>query len=202
MLANLENSAVTTVLKKSVFIPIPKKGNAKECSNYRTTAFISHARKVILKILQVKFQQMQTVNFHMFKLYLEKAKEPKIKLPTSAGSSNQQENFRKKKKKIYFWFVEYAKGFDCVDHKKLWKNIQEMGIPDYLTCLLRNLYAGQEATVRTGLGTTDWFQIGKRVHQFSSVTQSCPIHCDPMDYSTPGLPVHHQLPEFTQTHLH
>ena len=82
--------------KKSVFIAILKKGsNSKECSNYRTTAFISHASKVILKILQVKFQQMQTVNFHMFKLYLEKAAEPKIKLPTSTGSSTKQESSRK-----------------------------------------------------------------------------------------------------------
>ena len=66
---------------------------------------------------------------------------------------------------IYFCFIDYAKAFDCVDHNKLWKILQEMGIPDHLTCLLRNLYAGQEATVRTGHGTTDWFQIGKSVHQ-------------------------------------
>ena len=66
---------------------------------------------------------------------------------------------------IYFCFIDYAKAFDCVDHHKLWKILQEMGIPDHLTCLLRNLYTGQEATVRTGDGTTDWFQIRKRVHQ-------------------------------------
>ena len=70
-----------------------------------------------------------------------------------------------KKKKFYFCFIDYAKAFDCVDHNKLWKILQEMGIPDHLTCLLRNLYAGQEATVRTGHGTTDWFQIGKGVCQ-------------------------------------
>ena len=68
-------------------------------------------------------------------------------------------------KNIYFCFIDYAKAFDCVDHNKLWKILKEMGIPDHLTCLLRNLYAGQEATVRTGHGTTDWFQIGKGVHQ-------------------------------------
>ena len=89
-----------------------------------------------------------------------KAEEPEIKLPTSAGSWKKQENSRKN---IYFCFTEYAKAFHCVDHSKLWKILQEMGIPDHLTCLL--LYAGQEATVRTGHGTTDWFQIGKGVHQ-------------------------------------
>ena len=98
----------------------------------------------------------------MFKLVLEKAEEPEIKLPTSAGSSKKQEEFEKS---IYFCFTDYVKAFDCVDHNKLWKILKEMGIPDHLTCLLRNLYAGQEATVRTGHGTTDWFQIGKGVHQ-------------------------------------
>ena len=98
----------------------------------------------------------------MFKLVLEKAKEPEIKLPTSAGSWKKQES---SKKNIYFCFIDYAKAFDCVDHNKLWKILQEMGIPDHLTCLLRNLYAGQEATVRTGHGTTDWFRIGRGVRQ-------------------------------------
>ena len=89
----------------------------------------------------------------MFKLVLEKAEEPEIKLPTFAGSSKKQEEFQKN---IHFCFIDYAKAFDCVDHNKLWKILKEMGIPDHLTCLLRNLYAGQEATVRTGHGTTDW----------------------------------------------
>ena len=96
----------------------------------------------------------------MFKLVLEKAEEPGIKLPTSAGSSKKQETSRKN---IYFCFIDYAKSFDCVDHNKLWKILKEVGIPDHLTCLRRNLYAGQDATVRTGHGTTDWFQIGKGV---------------------------------------
>ena len=87
----------------------------------------------------------------MFKLVLEKAEEPEIKLPTSTGSSKKQESSRKN---IYFCFIDYAKAFDCVDHNKLWKILKEMGIPDHLTCLLKNLYAGQEATVRTGHGTT------------------------------------------------
>ena len=97
----------------------------------------------------------------MFKLVLEKAEEPEIKLPTSAGSSTKQESSRNTSIPA-FSFIDYAKAFDCVDHNKLWKILQEMGIPDHLTYLLRNLYAGQEATVRTGHGTTDWFQIGKR----------------------------------------
>ena len=98
----------------------------------------------------------------MFKLVLEKAVEPEIKLPTSVGSSKKQESSRKN---IYFCFIDYAKAFNCVDHNKLWKILQEMGIPNHLTCLLRNLYACQEAIVRTGHGTTDWFQIGKGVRQ-------------------------------------
>ena len=98
----------------------------------------------------------------MFKLDLEKAEEPDIKLLTSAaGSSKKQEC----QKNIYFCFIDYAKAFNCVDHNKFWKFLQEMGIPDHLTCLLRNLYADQEATVRTGHGATDWFQIGKGEHQ-------------------------------------
>ena len=96
----------------------------------------------------------------MFKLDLEKAEEPEIKLPTSVGSLKTQEF----QKNIYC-FIDYAKAFDCVAHNKLRKILQEMGIPDHLACLLRNLYAGQEATVRTGHGTTDWFQIGKGVGQ-------------------------------------
>ena len=98
----------------------------------------------------------------MFKLVLEKADEPGIKLPTSAGSSKKQESSRKN---IYFCFIDYAKAIDCVDHHKLRKILKEMEIPDHLTCLLRKLYAGQEAIVRTGHGTTDWFQIGKGVCQ-------------------------------------
>ena len=96
----------------------------------------------------------------MFKLDLEKAEEREIKLSTSAGSWKKQES---SKKNICFCFIDYDKAFDCVDHNKLWKILKEMGIPDHLTCLLRNMYTGQEATVRTGHGTTDWFQIGKGV---------------------------------------
>ena len=99
------------------------------------------------------------MNFQMFKLVSEKPEEPEIKLSTSVGSLKKQE------KNMNFCFVDYAKAFDCVDHNKLWKILQEMGIPDYLTYLLRNLYAGEEDTVRTGHRTSDCFQIGKGVHQ-------------------------------------
>ena len=104
----------------------------------------------------------------MFKLDLEKAEEPEIKMPTSARSSKKQAF----QKDIYFCFIDYAKAFDCVDHNKLWKILKEMGILDHLTYLLRNLYAIQEATVRTGHGTTDWFQIRKGVCQGCILT-SC-----------------------------
>ena len=120
----------------SVFIQIPKKGNAKECSNYHTIALISHASKVMLKILQARLQQYVNHELTMFKLVLEKAEEPEIKLPTSAGSSK---NNRIPEKNIYFCFIDYAKAFDSVDHNKLWTILNEMGIPEHLTCLLRNL---------------------------------------------------------------
>ena len=103
---------------------------------------------------------MWTLNFQMFKLVLKKAEEPEIKLPTSVGSSKKQESSQEN---IYFCFIDYAKDFVCITIN--WKILLEMEIPDHLTCLLRNLYADQEATVRTGHGTTDWFQMGKWVCQ-------------------------------------
>ena len=103
---------------------------------------------------------MWTVNFQMFKLVLEKAEEPEIKLPTSTGSKSKR--VPEKHLLLLYWLCQT---FDCVEHNKLWKILKQMGIADHLTCLLRNLYAGQEATVRTGHRTTDWFQIGKGVRQ-------------------------------------
>ena len=105
----------------------------------------------------------------MVKLVLEKAEKPEIKLPISAGSSKKQEF----QKYIDFCFIDYAKAFDCVDHNKLWKILKERGIPDHITCLLRYLYACQEATVRTELGTTDWFHIGKGVYVKA-------VYCNPL----------------------
>ena len=112
------------------------------------------------------------MNIQMFKLVLEKAGEPEVKLPTSAGSLKKQESSRKK---IYFCFIDYAKAFGCVDHDILWKILKEMGIIGQLTCLLRNLYLDQEAIVRMGHGTTDWFQIGKGVHQ-GCILSPCLFH--------------------------
>ena len=110
---------------------------------------------------KLDFNNMWTENSQMYKLDLEKTEEPEIKFPTFVGSLKKQVNYRKS---VYFVFTDYAKAFDCVDHNKLWKILQEIGIPGHLTCLLTNLYAGQEATVRIGHGiATDWFQIGKRV---------------------------------------
>ena len=140
--------------RRSVFILIPKKGNAKECSNYSTIALMSHASKVMLIILQARLQQYVNKNFRMFKLVLEKAEEPEIKLPTSVGSSRKQENSRKKKK-ICLCFIDYTEVFDYVYHNKVWIILKEVGIPDHITCLLRNLYVGLEATVRTEHGTTN-----------------------------------------------
>ena len=115
----------------------------------------------MFKILQARLQQYMNDELPDVQSGFRKGEEPKIKLPTPSGSSKKQEF----QKSIYFCFIAYGKALDCVDKNKLWKILREMGIPDHLTCLLRNLYAGQEATVRTGHGTTDWFQIGKGVCQ-------------------------------------
>ena len=135
--------------KRSVFIPISKKGNAKECSNYHTNALISHASKVMLKNLQARLQQY--VNHELPDV---QARFRKVR-----GTRDQIANIhwiieiaREFQKNIYFCFIDYAKTFDCVDPNKLWKIVQETGIPDDLICLLRHLYTGQEATVRTGHG--------------------------------------------------
>ena len=144
--------------KGSVFIPIPKKGNAKEFSNYHTIALISHTSKVMLKILQARLQQY--VNRELPDVWASFRKGRKTR-DQIANISWIIEKAREFQKNIYFCFIDYAKAFDCVEHNKLWKILKEMGIPDHLTCLLRH----QEATVRTGHGTTDWFQIGKGVRQ-------------------------------------
>ena len=148
--------------KRSVFIPIPKKGNAKDCSNYHTIAFISQATKVMLKILQARLQQYMNRELPDVQAGFRKGRGTRDQIANILWIIEKAREFQKN---IYFCFIDYAKAFDCVDHNKLWKILQEMGIPDHLTGLLRNLYAGQEATVRTGHGTTDWFQIGKGVCQ-------------------------------------
>ena len=161
MPANLESLAVAKELEKLVFTPILKKSSAKECSYYHTIALISHASKVILKILQAKLQQYMNWELPMFNLDLKKAEEPD-QITYIHWIIGKAREFQKKTsvsasltmpKPLTVWIT------------KNWKILPEMGIPDHLICLLRNLYAGQEATVRTGHGTIDWFQIGKGVYQ-------------------------------------
>ena len=132
--------------------------------NAQTTAQLHSSSMIVKKcskFFKPGFNSTWTLNLQLFRLDLEKAEEPEIKLPASIGSSETWENFRH----ICFCFLDYAKAFDCVDHSKLWTILKDMGIPDHLTCLLRNLYAGQEATVTTRHETIDWFQIGKGVCQ-------------------------------------
>ena len=140
--------------KRSVFIPIPKKGNAKECSNYCTIVLISHTSIVMLKILQARLQQYVNCELPDVLAGLRKGRGTRDQIANICWIIKKARAFQKN---ICFCFIDYAKAFDCVDHNKLWKILQEMGIPDHLTFLLRNLYAGQEAEVRTGHGTTDWF---------------------------------------------
>ena len=148
--------------KRSAFIPIPKKGNVKEFSNYCTIALISHTSKVMLKILQARLQQYVNHELPDVQAGFTKSRGTREQIANMCWIIEKAREFRKN---IYFCFIDYAKAFDCVDHNKLWAVLKEMGIQDHLTCLLRNLYAGQEATVRTGHGTTDWFQIGKGIRQ-------------------------------------
>ena len=147
MPANLENSAVATGLEKVIFIPISKKGNVKEYSNYCTITLISHASKVMLKILQARHQQYVNRELPDVQAGFRKGRGNRHQIANICWIMEKAREFHKN---IYFCFIDYAKAFDCVDHNKLWKILKEMGIPDHLTCLLRNLYADQEATVRTG----------------------------------------------------
>ena len=154
MSANLENSAVATGLENFSFHSNPKKGNAKECWNYCTIALISHASKIMLKILQAWLQHYMNWELPDVQDGFKKGRETRDQI---ANIGWIIEKARKFQKNVYFCFIDYAKAFDCVNHNKLWKILQEMGISDPLTCLLRNLYAGHKATVRTGHGTMDWF---------------------------------------------
>ena len=152
MPANLENSAVATGLEKVSFHLNPKERKCQRMSNYHTIKFISHASKVMLKIFQARHQQYMN----------NEPKDIQAGLRKGRGTRDQianihwiMEKAREFQKNIYFCFIDYAKAFDCVDHNELWKILKEIGKPDHLICLLRNLYAGQEATVRIGHGTTE-----------------------------------------------
>ena len=137
--------------KKSAFIPIPKKGNTKECSDYCIVALISQASKVVLKILQARLQQCMNWELPNVQAGFRKGKGTRDQVANIRWIIEKASAFRKN---IYFCFIDYAIPF-FVDHNKLWKILKEMGLPDHFTCLLRNLYSGQEATVRTGHGTTN-----------------------------------------------
>ena len=154
MPANLENSAVATGQEKVSF-----HSNPKECSNYHTIALISHASKVMLKILQAWLQQYVKHELPDVQAGFRKGRGTRDQIANIRWILEKGRDFQKN---IYFCFIDYVKAFP-VWITINWKILKEMGIPDHLTYLLRNLYAGQEATVRTGHGTTDWFQIGKGV---------------------------------------
>ena len=160
MPANWENSAVATGLGKVSF-----HSNPKECPKYCTIALISHASKILLKILQARLQQYVNHELPDVQAGFRKDRGTRDQIANIHWIIEKAREFQKN-----ICFIDYAKAFDCMDHYKLWKILKDMGIPDHMTRLLRNLHAGQEVTVRTGHGTTEWFQIGKRVHQSCIVT--------------------------------
>ena len=147
--------------KRSVFIPVPKKGNTRECSNYCTIAFISHTSKVMLKILKVRLQKYTNQKLWDVQAGFRKGKGTRDQIADIHWIIERAREFQKN---IYFCFIDYAKAFGCMAYSKQWKILKEMGITDHLSRLLRNLYVCQEVTVRTGHGTTDWFQIRKGVN--------------------------------------
>ena len=152
MLANLENLVVAIGLEKVSFHSNLEERQCQGCSNYCAIALISHTSKVMLKILQARLQQYMNPERPDVQAGFRKGRGTRDKIANIHWIIKKAREFQKN---IYFCFIDYAKAFHCVDHNKLWKILREMQIPDHLTCLLRNLYAGQEATVRTGHGTTD-----------------------------------------------
>ena len=161
MPANLENSAVATGLEKVSFHFNSKERQCQRMFSLLHIAVISHTSKVMLKILQARLQQYINCEHPDVQAGFRRDRKQR------SNCQHLLDHGKSKRvpEKHLFLLIDYAKAFDCVDHNKLWKILKEMGIPDHLTYLLRNLYAGQEATVRTGHGTTDWFQIGKGVRQ-------------------------------------
>ena len=149
-------------LEKVSFHSNPKESQCKECSNYCTVALISHSSKVMLNTLQARLQQYVNQEIPDVQAKFRKGRGTRDHIANIWWIIEKAREFQKN---IYFCFTEYAKAFDCVAHNKLWKILQEMGMLDYLICLLRNLYAGKQETVTTGPGTTDWIQIGNGVHQ-------------------------------------
>ena len=144
--------------KRSILLSVSKKGSTKECANHQTVAVISHASKVMLKILYARLQHYANKELPDVQAGFRKGRGTRDQIVNIHWIIERAREFQKN---IYLCFINHAKAFDCVDHNKLWKALKEMGIPEHLTCLLRNLYTGQEATVRTLCGTTDWFKIEK-----------------------------------------
>ena len=147
--------------KSSVFIPIPKKRNARECSNYHTIALISDTSKVMLKIFQARLQQYMNQELPEVQAGFRKGRRTRDQIANIHWIMEKQENSRKTSITVYLTTLKPLTVWITTN----WKILKEMGIPDHLTCLLRNLYTCQEATVRTGHGTTDWFQIRKGISQ-------------------------------------
>ena len=164
MPANLENSAVAARLEKVSFHSSPKERQCQRTFKLQHNCTHSHASKIMLKILQARLKQCMNHQLPVIQAKFRKGRGTKDQIANISWITEKAREFQKI---IYFCFIDYAKAFHCVNHNKLWKILQEMGIPDHLTCLLRNLYACERATGRPGHGTTDWFQNGKGVHQGS-----------------------------------
>ena len=173
MSANLENSAVATGLEKVSFHSNPKERYCQRMLKLPHNCTHSHTSKVMLKILQAKLQQYVNPELPDVQAGFRKGRGTRDQIANIRWIMEKAREFQKI---IHFCFIDYVKAFDCLDHNKLWKILKEMGIPGRLTCLLKNLYAGQEATVRTGHGTTDWFQMGKGVCQSCILSPSYLIY--------------------------
>jgi exonuclease III len=148
--------------KTSIFIPIPKNGNAKDCSNYRTIALISHASKIMLKIIQRRLEPFLEREMPVTQAGFRKGRGTRDQI---ANLRWLMEKAREYQKEFYLCFIDYSKAFDCVDHEKLWSVLLEMGVPKHLIILMKNLYTDQQASVKTDYGNTNWFNIGKGVRQ-------------------------------------
>ena len=175
--------------KRSVFIPVPKKDKAKEHSNYCTIVLISHSSKVMLKIVQARLQQYVNWELPDVQAGFRNGRGTRDQIANTRWIIEKASEFQKN---IYFCLINYAKAFDCVDHNRLWKILQEMGIPDHLTCFLRNLYMGQEATVRILRGTADWFQTGRGVW-WDCILSSCLLNLHAEDIRQSAGLMNHKL---------
>ena len=148
---------------------IPKKGSTKECANHWTTALLSHASRVMLKILHARLRHYVNKELPDVQAGFRKGRGTRDKIDNICCIIEKAMDFQKN---FYLLFIDYTKAVDCVDHNKLWKALKEMEVPDHLTCLLRNIYVGQEATDRTLYGTIDWLKIEKGV-QWGCLLSPC-----------------------------